>query len=71
MEDRSKTERLRARYGWTQQELADELGLSVRTIQSWDYRGNFPRWLEAYIVKKKNLESEVIRRRFEDWKATN
>ncbi len=37
-----KVKRLRRKKGWTQEDLAREIGVSLSTVQRWEKRGGSP-----------------------------
>ena len=37
-----KVKRLRRKKGWTQEDLAQEIGVSLSTVQRWEKRGGNP-----------------------------
>jgi len=37
-----KVKRLRRKRGWTQEDLAREIGVSLSTVQRWEKRGGNP-----------------------------
>ncbi len=41
----------RAERGWTQDELADQLGVTARTIRTWERTGRVPRTRRTAITR--------------------
>lgn len=42
---------VRSLYGYSQQQLADRIGISVRTVQNWDAKGCMPKYVETLLVE--------------------
>jgi len=51
MQLQSKLKELRAKRGWSQEDLAREVGVSLSTIQRWESRGAKP-----YRLARRELE---------------
>ena len=39
---RQKVKRLRKKKGWTQEDMAHQIGVSLSTVQRWEKRGGNP-----------------------------
>ena len=48
----SKLEELRAKRGWSQEDLAREVGVSLPTIQRWESKGAKPHRLARREIEK-------------------
>jgi len=47
-----KIRELRSRTGWTQEDLAREIGVSLSTVQRWESKGANPTRLARREIKK-------------------
>ncbi len=47
-----KVKELRSRMGWTQEDLAREISVSLSTVQRWENRGANPTRLARREIKK-------------------
>ena len=56
------TKFVRERYGLTQKDLSEKYGISLRTIQNWEYRRSCPRYIVNLIATCEILELRLKER---------
>ena len=56
---KEKVRTLRKMRGWSQEDLARELGVSLSTVQRWEKRGGAPTRLARRELKKLFKEAEI------------
>lgn len=56
------TKYLRQMWGLTQQNIADTCGVSVRTVQNWEYRDCAPEAVVNLLIKVRALEEGIAER---------
>lgn len=49
---REKVKGLRKRKGWSQEDLAREVGVSLSTVQRWEKKGGNPTYLARRELRK-------------------
>ena len=54
-----KVKRLRRKKGWTQEDLAREIGVSLSTVQRWEKRGGNPIRIVARELTKLFQEAGI------------
>lgn len=52
IEFKEQVKELRRKNGWTQEEMAQEIGVSLSTIQRWEKRGGKPTRLPRRELEK-------------------
>ena len=56
---REKVRALRKKTGWTQEDLAQEIGVSLSTIQRWEKKGGQPTRLARRELKRLFQEAKI------------
>ncbi|MFC2002699.1 helix-turn-helix domain-containing protein [Chloroflexota bacterium] len=62
-----KVKQLRAKRGWTQEDLARRLGVSLSTIQRWESRGGKPTQLARKALEKLFKKTGIASKVLESW----
>ncbi len=56
---KEKIKALREKEGWSQEDLAREIGVSLSTVQRWEKKGSRPIRLARRELKKLFQEAEI------------
>jgi putative transcriptional regulator len=56
---RQSVKKLRKKRGWTQEDLAHEIGVSLSTVQRWERRGGDPIRIIARELRRLLQESGI------------
>ena len=56
---KEKVKELRRRKGWAQEDLAQEVGVSLSTVQRWESKGGNPTRLARRELRKLFLEAGI------------
>ena len=56
---REKVRGLRKKRGWTQEDLAREIGVSLSTVQRWERQGGKPTRLAREVLKSLFQEAGI------------
>ena len=56
---KEKVKELRKKTGWTQEDLAREIGVSLSTVQRWQKQGGQPTRLARKELKRLFLEAGI------------
>ena len=56
---RERVKELRRRKGWTQEDLAREIGVSLSTVQRWERQGGKPTRLARRALKNLSQEAGI------------
>ena len=59
MKLQEKVKELRRRKGWAQEDLAQEIGVSLSTVQRWESKGGNPTRLARRELKKLFQEAGI------------
>ena len=56
---KEKVKELRRKKGWVQEDLAQEVGVSLSTVQRWEKKGGEPTRLARRELKRLFKEAEI------------
>lgn len=56
---KEKVRELRKRMGWTQEEFAREIDVSLSTVQRWEAKGGKPTRLARRVLRRLFREAEI------------